>query len=116
LATALTINSARDATFEAGVFAASSSASAVAFGRNGTAGTGIYFPSAANFAIAINGTGAVNIAASALSLPNNSALQFLAGGIGTAPDLKIFRDAADTLARLNDDPELGEQLRAQLSR
>jgi hypothetical protein len=101
LATALTINSARDATFEAGVFAASSSPSAVAFGRNGTAGTGIYFPSAANFAIALNGTGAVNFTTDTLSLPSNSALQFLSGAIGAGPDLKIFRDAANTLALRN---------------
>jgi hypothetical protein len=101
LSAALTINSARDATFEAGVFAASSSPSAVAFGRNGTAGTGIYFPSAFNFAIALNGTGAVNFTADTLSLPSNSVLQFLVGAIGSTPDTKLFRDAANTLALRN---------------
>lgn len=100
-ATALTIGSDQNATFAGTVAAASSSAAAVAFARNGSAGTGIFFPSSANIGIAIGGGGYANFSTTAFAVNNDYAIGWRSGAAGSAVDLTLFRDAANTLALRN---------------
>jgi hypothetical protein len=84
-----------------GVAATGSTSSNVAFARNGTPGTGMFFLSSANLTMAVGGTGVFNISSTGASLISSHSLGFLAGAMGTAVDVSLFRDAANTLAQRN---------------
>jgi hypothetical protein len=101
LATALTINADRTVTADGAIAATGSTASNVAFARNGTPGTGVYFLSSTNLTFAVNGTGAFNLSTVSASLPSNYSLGWLSGAMGTGGDTFLARDAANTLALRN---------------